>query len=222
MFIGHFAVGFAAKRWVPRVSLGWLLAAALLLDVYWPLFVLLGIERFHIAPTGNPFLNLSFDHYPWSHSLTMTLGWTLLVVRLASALGASTRTALVLGAAVFSHWVLDWITHLPDLPLWPGGRLTGLGLWRSVGGTIAVESIMLAAGAWLYLKATRPRDKIGAVGPWGYLALLAALYAQSIVAPSPPPGSERTIAVIALTAGPLFALLAWWIDHHRDPITSDS
>ncbi len=217
MFIGHFAVGFASKRWAPRTNLGWLLLAPLLLDALWPLFVLLGLERFHVAPTANPFLNLSFDHYPWSHSLLLAAVWGVLLPALWYRAKGDRRAAAVLGIGVVSHWVLDWVTHLPDLPLWPGGPRVGLGLWTSVPGTVAVESALLAAGALLYLRITRSRDRFGAIGIWAYLALLAALYAQSLVAPAPPAGSERIIAIVALLAA-LLAPLAGWIDRHREPV----
>lgn len=215
MFIGHFAVGFAAKRWAPRINLGYLLFATLLLDVLWPLFVLLGLERFRIAPGANPFLHLSLDHYPWSHSLLLAVVWGLFLMAVYRSRGGERPAAVIVGAAVVSHWVLDWITHPPDLPLWPLGPLVGLGLWGSVGGTIVVESLMLAIGAWLYFTATRPNDRIGAVGPVSYLVLLAVLYAQSIVLTAPPPGAERLIVVVGLAAGLALVLLAGWIDAHR-------
>jgi len=217
MFIGHFAVGFAAKRWAPRTNLGYLLLAPLLLDFLWPLFVLLGVERFRITPGANPFLNLSFDHYPWSHSLLLAVLWGLLFLAVARSRGAARPVPVILAAGVVSHWVLDWITHRPDLPLWPGGPLLGLGLWNSPAATVALEAGMLVAAAWLYFNATRPRDRIGAVGPLAYLLLLPALYVQSLVAPPPPSGAEGMIAIVGLVAGPALVLLAGWFDAHRDP-----
>lgn len=215
MFIGHFAVGLASKRWAPRTSLGYLLLAPLLLDLLWPIFVLLGIEQFRIAPSGNPFLNLAFEHYPWSHSLLLAVLLALLLAWFARRRGGERTAPLVLGIGVVSHWVLDWVTHQPDLPLWPGGPLVGLGLWHSPPATIVTESLMLAIGAGLYLTTTRPKDKIGSLGILAYLALLAALYVQSIVASLPPPGSERLIVVAGLLAGGLLVVLAGWIDRHR-------
>jgi membrane-bound metal-dependent hydrolase YbcI (DUF457 family) len=217
MFVGHFAVGLASKRWAPRTSLGWLLLAPVLLDVLWPVFCLLGIERFRVTPGGNPFLNLTFDWYPWSHSLLMAVVWGGVLGGLWLWRTGDGRVAAVLAIGVVSHWVLDWITHLPDMPLWPGGPLLGLGLWRSVPATFAVESVMLMAGVWLYYGATRSRDGVGSVGAWLFLVLLSTLYAMSIVAPPPAPGSERTIAMVALV-GVLLAPLAGWIDHHREPV----
>ena len=214
MFIGHFAVGFASKRWAPRTSLGVLLLAPLLLDALWPVFSLLGIERFRITPGGGPFSALAFDAYPWSHSLLMAVVWGMALGGLYLALGGERRGAAVLWIGVVSHWVLDWITHIPDLPLWPGGPKVGLGLWRSVPGTIAVEVLMLAAGAWLYIGATRSKDRVGTVGPWAYLGLLVALYDLSITGPPPPAGAERMVSVVSLVMF-LLVPMAWWFDRHR-------
>lgn len=222
MFIGHFAVGFAAKRWAPKSSLGLLLAAPLLLDVLWPVFCLGGIERFRVNPPGNnPFLRLSFDSYPWSHSLAMALVWGGMLGWLGRGTGsrehgrAGRAGAGLLALLVASHWVLDWVTHLPDMPLWPGGPELGLGLWASVPGTIAVESVMFLAGAGLYLGSTRGRDGIGRLGAGLFILLLAALYVQSLLAPPPPLGAETLVALIAATLV-LLVPLAAWVDRHRE------
>jgi membrane-bound metal-dependent hydrolase YbcI (DUF457 family) len=218
MFLGHFAVGFAAKRWAREAPLGVLLLAPYLLDVLWPVFCLIGIEQYHILPQGGPFTQLEFTNYPWSHSLAMSIVWGLLLGALWRLRGGKLRTAGILVAGVVSHWVLDWITHLPDLPLWPprGPRL-GLGLWNSVPGTIAVESLMLVAGAWVYFSATRARGHIGRIGPWAYLALLVMLYFASIAGPPPPVGAEKLVSIVAL-AFVLLMPLASWIDAHREPV----
>ncbi len=78
MFIGHHAVGFASKRFAPRTSLGLLMAAPLLLDLLWPIFLLLGIEHVRVEPANPPFLRLDLYDYPWSHSLLMSVVWSVL------------------------------------------------------------------------------------------------------------------------------------------------
>lgn len=149
-------------------------------------------------------------------SLAMSIVWGLLLGGLWRLRGGSPRTAALLAALVVSHWVLDWVTHLPDLPLWPprGPRL-GLGLWNSVGGTVVVESLMLIGGAWLYFSATRAEDHIGRVGPWAYLALLATFYVAGVAGPPPPVGAERLVSIVALVFV-LLMPLASWIDGHRE------
>ena len=214
MFLGHFAVGLAGKRWAPRVSLGWLILAPFLLDLLWPLYSLAGIERFRIQTGGAPFHNLIFEWYPWSHSLLMALVYGILFALLYRRLTGDARGGLVLGALVVSHWIFDWVTHQPDLPLWPGGPLTGLGLWRSIPGTVVVESLLFVAGIGLYLGVTRARDRIGSAGLWSFLAVLLLLYVMSIIGPPPPMGAERLVSLSVLI-GLLLVPLAGWIDRHR-------
>ena len=129
MFIGHYALGLAAKRLAPRTSLGTLFVAPTLADLLWPVFLLLGWER--VSPSGvtNPFLTLTFDAYPISHSLLALIGWGALYALLYRARTGYGRGAIVVGLLVVSHWVLDFVTHVPDMPLYPGGPKVGLGLW---------------------------------------------------------------------------------------------
>ena len=147
----------------------------------------------------------------------MSIVWGLLLGALWRFRGGKWSTAGILAAAVVSHWVLDWVTHLPDLPLWPPrGPRVGLGLWNSVAGTVAVESLMLVGGAWLYFSATRAKGPIGRIGPWAYLALLATLYVASVAGPPPPVGAEMLVSIVAL-GFVLMVPLASWIDSHRAP-----
>src|SRR5688572_6339507 len=120
MFIGHFAVALAAKRVAPGTSLGWLFAACQLPDLIWPVFLLTGVERARVAPGDTAFTPLAFEHYPWSHSLLMMVGWGVLLGAAYMLRDRDGRAALTLALLVVSHWVLDWITHRPDMPLVPG------------------------------------------------------------------------------------------------------
>ncbi len=120
--------------------------------------------------------------------------------------------ALWLAALVLSHWVLDYVSHRPDMPLWPGGPKVGLGLWYSLPATLVVEFALLAIGAWLYASVTRPRDRIGTYGWWALIATLAAIYAASVAGPPPP--SVQVLAMSGLL-GWLFVVWAYWIDRHR-------
>ena len=213
VFIGHFAVAFAAKRASPRTSLGATFFAAQFADLLWPLLLLLGVERVRILTASNPFLNLDFVSYPWSHSLTMELVWGALLGLVYGALTGNRRGAVVVGLLVPSHWVLDWIVHVPDLPLAPGGAAReGLGLWRSPLSTIILEGAMFAAGVALYAKTTAARDRIGSLGLAGLVLLLIVFYGASVI--SPPPPSVTALAWGATIGWPL-TLLPWWVDRHR-------
>ena len=120
MFIGHDACSFAAKRAMPRVNLGLLIAAPNLLDLLWPIFLLLGIEHVRVQQGPTPFLNLDFYDYPWSHSLLMSIVWSLLFAIGYWLFTRNRSGAVMVGLLVVSHWVIDFISHVPDLPLWPG------------------------------------------------------------------------------------------------------
>jgi hypothetical protein len=113
---------------------------------------------------------------------------------------------------VLSHWVLDFISHGPDMPIFPSGPYVGLGLWNSVAATLVVESALFAAGVWLYARTTRPVDRVGGWAFAGLVGFLAAIYVLNAFAP-PPPG-ERALAYGALAA---WVLVPWpyWVDRHR-------
>jgi len=213
VFIGHFAVGLAGKRFAPRAPLAVLLFAPLLLDGLWPIFLLLGWERVRIDRGNTAVTPLDFQHYPWSHSLLMALVWSALVAIAYRALTRDGRGAWWLAAAVTSHWVLDWITHRPDLPLWPGGPLVGLGLWRSMAATVIVELAMFFAGLWLYLRMTRPRGWVGRLSLGSLVVGVLYLYVVNLQ-PLPAAATERAIALSGLL-GWLFIPWAWWIDWTR-------
>src|SRR6185436_7872623 len=123
MFVGHFAVGLASKRLAPRSSEGVLLLAPLFLDVIWPVFLATGLESVRIDPGNTAFTPLDLHDYPWSHSLVMSLVWSVLFGLGYYAFSRYRRGAVVIGLGVFSHWVFDFVTHRPDMPLWPGSAV---------------------------------------------------------------------------------------------------
>jgi hypothetical protein len=215
MFIGHYAVGLASKKLAPRASLGALIAAPILLDLLWPIFLLLGWEHVSVEPNTNPFLRLAFDSYPISHGLVAVVGWATLFAALYYGLTRYATGAIVIWAGVISHWVMDYIVHRPDLPLYAGStRPVGLGLWNHRWAAIAVESVLFAAGVWIYLKQTKAKDKIGAYAFWGFVVLLLLAYAGASFGP-PPPASVRKLAIVTLCTA-LLIPWAWWFDRHRE------
>jgi membrane-bound metal-dependent hydrolase YbcI (DUF457 family) len=216
MFIGHHAAGFAAKRLAPRVSLGTLFGASMLLDLVWPLLLLAGVEHVRIAPGNTAFTPLDFYDYPFTHSLLNVLGWSIAAALMYWLARKSWRDAIVVGAAVLSHWVLDLITHRPDLALWPSGPKVGLGLWNSIAGTIVVEVTLFVLAFWMYLRITTPIDRTGTIALWALVIFVALLYVATIT--SPPPPNARTIGFAGLAAW-LFVPWGFWIDRHRRPRT---
>ncbi len=124
MFIGHFGLVLAAKRVAPKTSLGALIFATEFVDLLWPLCLLFGIEHVAIAPGITRMTPLDFTDYPITHSLLMCVVWAFAVSGIYFLLRRYGRGAWVLAIGVLSHWILDWITHRPDLTLYPGGRLS--------------------------------------------------------------------------------------------------
>jgi membrane-bound metal-dependent hydrolase YbcI (DUF457 family) len=215
MFIGHFALGFAAKRAAPRLSLAALFAAAQLADLIWPFLLAAGVEQVRIVPGITAFTPLDFVSYPYSHSLLALALWGLLFGGICAVIVRDRRVMVVVAALVVSHWVLDWVTHRPDLPLYPGSAKVGLGLWNSVPATIAVEMVMLVVGVWMYAHATRARDVIGRRAFAAFVGFLLAAYVANL---GPPPPSITALVIAAIAGAAVIIVWAWWFDRHRVPI----
>jgi membrane-bound metal-dependent hydrolase YbcI (DUF457 family) len=214
MLLGHYAVALAAKRYAPRTSLGTLVIAAQLLDLLWPIFVLLGWERVDIVPglmAASPF---DFVYYPISHSLVMAVLWGVLLGGGYYVFRRNRRGAIVIALAVLSHWLLDLPMHRPDLPLWPGSATkVGFGLWNSIAETVAIETVLLAIGILTYVGATRPRDRTGTLALVAMIVLLTIFFVSGFFAPPPPSARWVALAGIGLW---LFVPWAYWIDRHRE------
>lgn len=214
MFIGHYAVGLAAKRFAPGSSLGALIAAPILLDLLWPLFLLLGWEHVSIVPNSNPFLRLRFDSYPISHGLVAVIGWATLFASTYFGLTRYLAGTIVIWIGVVSHWLMDYVVHQPDLPLAARSRLFGLGLWNHRWLTIAIEVALFAVGIWTYQRQTRAKDKVGLYAFLGFVAVLLLAYAGAVSLPAP--SSVKKLAGFTLLTW-LAIPWAWWFDSHREP-----
>ena len=217
MFVGHFGVGFAAKRAAPELSLGTLILACQLADILWPTFVLLGLETFEIRPGITTVAPLDFTRYPWSHSLVALVVWALLLAGAYRLLrpAAPRRVMGVIALLVVSHWFLDLLVHRPDLPLTPfGDARYGLGLWNSMPATLAVELPLYGAGVAIYSRTTVARDRIGTWAWWALVVFIAACYAANLLGPPPP--SVDAVAWVG-EAGWLLMFWGFWIDRHRAP-----
>lgn len=214
MFIGHYAVAFAAKKVAPKTSLGQLFLAVQFLDLLWPIFLLLGIEHVRIDPGNTAFTPLDFYDYPISHSLLTAIGWSLLLGVIYFLRCGEKKAAWILGLGVFSHWVLDFITHRPDLPLAPGLEIyAGLGLWNSVAATVLVESILFVAALILYLRTTAALDRTGVYAFWAFIIFTVVIYVGNVMSRQQPP-SETALMIGGLSQW-LIIPWAYWIDRHR-------
>lgn len=212
MFIGHFAVGLAAKRVMPGASLAVLLSAAQFADLLWPVFLALGLEQVRIDPGNTAFTPLDFVSYPYSHSLVLLVVWGVSFGFVYQWLAPQRRAVAVVAALVISHWVLDVVTHRPDMPIYPGGPKLGLSLWSSIPATLVVEITLYVLGLSIYVRATRARD---AIGRWVFLALVIFLPVGYVAAVGSVPPSIESLSITALVGAAVLTAWSWWADAHR-------
>lgn len=213
MFLGHFGVGFGAKAAAPKTSLGTLFLAAQFVDLLWPTLVLIGVEKVVIAPGTTRVTPLDFTDYPITHSLLLSLVWASLFGAIYLFVRRYPKGAWICGAAVLSHWVLDLLTHRPDLPLAPGVETRfGLGLWNSLAATLVVEVGIFGVGVWLYVRSTRAIDGVGSIALWSLVGFLLVVYFSNLFGPPPP-----SITALAWVGQAQWLLVIWafWIDRHR-------
>jgi len=221
MFVGHYGVSFAAKKPAPRLSLGALFLAVQLLDILFAIFVLLGVEKLRIVPGFTAFNPYDLYWMPYSHSLLGALIWSALTTLVALAALRHLRSrdkriaAGLLGAAVFSHFLLDLPMHTPDLPLGldAASPKIGLGLWNHPVLSLAAELLVLGVGVAIYVRATRARSRAAAIRTWILVGVLVALTLATPLFPVPP--SDRAFGVQALVLYGLLAAAAEWIDRGR-------
>lgn len=213
MFIGHFAAAFASKKIIPRVSLGTMILSAQFIDLVWPIFLVLGIEHVRIDPGNTLVTPLDFYNYPYTHSLLGVIVWSVVLGGIYYALKRERLPALILGLGVLSHWILDLVTHRPDLLLWPGnGPAVGLGLWNSLVGTLVFEIGLFVAGIILYLRSSSSANRIGTLSFWGLVTFLSIVYLANIFGP-PPPATDA-LGYVGLSMW-LFVAWGYWIDKNR-------
>jgi hypothetical protein len=218
MFVGHYGPSFAIKSVRRGIPLWLLFVAVQLLDFGWSVLVLLGVEKVRIVPgitASNP-LDLYF--MPYTHSLVGALLWSAAAILLCRPLrGVGDWAAAVwVGLAVFSHWVLDFLVHRPDLALYDNRAKVGLGLWNYPVIALSLEALLLFGGMFLYLRRTKSRNAIGRFG-WPIFGVLM-LGIQGYVFFGPPPASPSAAAVTALVSYVVFAVAAQWLDRQRVPV----
>jgi hypothetical protein len=214
MGVGHLAVGFASKRWAPRTSLMWLMLAPIFVDLWWGLFILTGVERARMVPGITRSIPVDLEYIPWSHSLVCVVGWALLLAGIYFAMQKNIRGTTVIFLGVLSHWLLDFVSHRPDMPLLPSGPRVGLGLWDYPLAAFSVEASLLALGLWLYIGSTRPQRG----GKLGLAILTVVLFAFNAAAYFAPPPTS----ILPMALGNLSLLVLVWvcrrIDARREPV----
>ncbi|MCB0726498.1 MAG: metal-dependent hydrolase [Ignavibacteria bacterium] len=214
MFIGHFGVGFGAKKYAPVISLGYLFIAAQFLDLIWPTLLLLNVEHVVISPGITAMTPLDFTDYPVSHSLLMVAGWGILLGVISYFFLKKFKYSLIIFLCVISHWFLDLIVHRPDLPLLPAEDTIkmGFGLWDHPYLSVIIEGLIFFTGVIFYYKATKPVNKTGKYLLIFLVSFLVLIQIANILGPPPP-----SVTAIAW-AGQLqwlFVIIAFIVDRNR-------
>jgi len=216
MFVGHYAVALALKKFEKRASLGILFLAVQFVDILFFPLVLLGIERINIVENFTQSTHFQLEYMPYTHSLVGSLFWAGVAYALFRWLIVkSNSVAVVIALAVFSHWILDLVVHTPDLPLWSDTSLKlGFGLWNNAIATYALEAILLVSALWLYLKSTSATSAVGKYGMGAFVIFLLLVNVVNIFGPLQG-DSKLVLAISALSSYFLFAAVAFWLDAKR-------
>lgn len=209
MFIGHFAVAFAARKADRKVSLGTSILAAQWLDLLWPVLLLTGTESVQLSPPGTA-LPLEFSHYPVSHSLLAVVGWALLFGALYYLFTKNRSGAWLVAALVMSHWILDWLVHVPDLPLTPFNDFkTGLGLWHYKIPELLLELLLFAWAVYVYMQNRLPVKRAKNIACWSLIFFLLIIQLSNTFGPPPP--EVKPVAIAGLAQW-LFVVWGYWAD----------
>jgi hypothetical protein len=216
VFVGHYGPSYAGKSADQRVPLWVLFLAVQFMDVLWGVFVLLGVEKVRIVPGFTATNPLDLYYMPYTHSLPGALAWSVVAALLYRAwrgTRAGRSGPIVVGIAVFSHWILDLLVHVPDLPLIANRYKVGFGLWNYPAISFSLEAFFLFGGLWLYLHTSRQTKPGGTIGFIGFgLALLGV---QAMTFFGAPPTSPARAAITALVAYAVIAGGAGWLEGRR-------
>ena len=218
MFLGHYGLAFGAKKVAPKVSLLTLFVAVEFVDILWPFLLMLDVEQVKIRPGFTEVTPFEFVHYPYTHSLVMGIVWGLICGGIYWLFQKDARSAIVVGLAVLSHWFLDVIVHVPDLPLTPfGTEKFGMGMWNSLPLTVLTEAVIFIAGVWIYIKNTRA---LNGKGKWALISLIAFFVIAEIFNMFGPPPEDSIPALLGsfVVLQVIVLGLAYLADRNRKPL----
>jgi hypothetical protein len=219
MFIGHYGVAFAAKPFQRPIPLWLLFIAVQWLDVMWSVLVMLGIEKLRIVKGFTEANSMDLYYMPYTHGLLGALALSVALGGIAILFLRDRKAATfaVITGAVFSHWLLDLIVHVPDLPLFGDSMKVGFGLWRHVWLSLPLELATLYAGAVVYTRYAPSEGRFGDLALWTYVAALTGVqfYGQFGADPAAPVAQAQ----LALFAYLALAAVAALVDRARGPVT---
>lgn len=209
MFIGHYSSAFVAKRIAPAVPLPAFFIACQLVDLCWAGLVLAGVEKLRVIPDFTRSNGLDLYFMPYTHSLSSALLWSIAAAVLfwlcTPALALRTRAALTVGMAVASHWLLDLLVHVPDLPLWFDSMKVGLGWWNYRTFALLLELALLWGAVLLCLHGA-------GVNRVRYLTMAGAMSVLQVVSLYLQPDEGNMVALQLLATYLLLTGAAWWAD----------
>ena len=215
MFLGHYGLAFGVKKAAPQISLLTLFVAVEFVDILWPFLLLFDVEQVKVSPGITAVTPFDFVHYPFTHSLLMGVVWGLLSGMVYWFFKRDSRSAVIVGLAVLSHWFLDFVVHIADLPLTPFSDFkVGMGLWNSLELTILIESIIFIGGAYLYYKNTTATSS---KGKWGFWLLIGFFILTDIYNMfGPPPEDSIPMLFVSFAVLQVIVLsLANLVDKNR-------
>jgi len=212
MFVGHYAAALAARAAEPRAPLWTYVLGCQAIDIVWSGLIIAGVEKASVDPSlpGSP---LVLSYMPWTHSLPAALVWSVVVgAVLMLLLKLPRRAGLFIGLTVFSHWILDFLVHRPDLPLLWDGPKVGLSWWDYPAPEQALEMglLAIAAAAWGW---RRGREGLGWIAAPAFLGFLLLLQMVPLVSPM---GEGRlSMGGTALAAYLATCVFAWMAEPYR-------
>ncbi|MBV8502592.1 MAG: hypothetical protein JO006_12840 [Paucibacter sp.] len=218
MFVGHYGPALATRAMRRPPSLAAAFVAVQWMDFVWAALILAGVEHGRVVPHVMAMSNLVLYDMPYDHSLPGALVLSAIGALIYRTLDRRSgwASAIAIAALVFSHWVLDYLVHAPDLLLYPAGIKVGLGWWDSPALAIGSELGVLVVGFAIYVWRTVPRNQAGRIAPWVTAAVMLGALAFDKLGPPPPDiKSEAAMALISYVA---FAALGHWLDTVREKV----
>ncbi|HUS09139.1 MAG TPA: hypothetical protein VMZ30_01645 [Pyrinomonadaceae bacterium] len=213
MLVGHLAVALTAKKIEPNISLGTWTLAAFLGDLVAFLLLIAGVEHFDPVPGAELNRTIGRD-IVYSHSLLMDIVWGAVFAGVYFLRRRNPRGAWMLFAVVISHWILDVISHRPDMALAPGVRqVYGFGLWSYLPATLIVEGGFWLVALVLYARSTRPAKFAGRYVFWIGVALITLVWYGNIHAGMDPKPVKAAVGGLILFC--LMVAWAYWINRLR-------
>jgi hypothetical protein len=183
-------------------------------DLLWCIFMFAGIEHVQFKPGMGAANYFGASNIAMSHSLLMDGLWAGLLAAAYFLRRRSPRGTWVIFGVVLSHWLLDWISHRPDMPLSPGiHRYFGLSLWGSIPATVMIEGGFWLLAVIIYCRATYAKTRTGTYAYWTVVAVLTIIWYNNLT--GPPPRDPHLVPTTSFLFFSLVVAWAYWMNRVR-------